>query len=238
MDTVQNKFELSDAPRSILIAGYSAGLGVSLEKRFQQAGYEVITVARHPSATVQCDLTDAEATAALFARLDQSAPPLAGVIHNAMEFLRSPMLETTALQMESVWRSMVLTAFNLAQQAVPRLAQQGGGSILFSGASGSLRAGAGFSAFSSAKFALRGFVQALAREHGQHGIHAAHIVIDGLIRSEKTALRFPGADPANMIDPDALAAQYFNVFHQEASVWSQEIDIHPQDAHVELRRAT
>ncbi|MBC3930274.1 SDR family NAD(P)-dependent oxidoreductase [Undibacterium curvum] len=229
MDTKKTEQTLADKPRSILIAGYSAGLGSALERRFAQAGYEIITVARQHGATIHCDLTDAEASAELFARLDQTSAPLAGVIHNAMEFLRLPLLETSTQQMESVWRSMVLTAFNLTQQAVPRLIQQGGGSMLFSGASGSLRAGAGFAAFSSAKFALRGLVQALAREHGQDGIHAAHIVIDGLIRTEKTAIRFADARPASMIDPDALADQYFQLFHQAPSVWSQEIDIRPQD---------
>lgn len=213
---------------SVVIAGYSDGLGAALERRFAQAGYQVVTVARHGGAMLQCDLADARATARLFADMDQRVPRLSGVIHNAMEFLRQPLMTTTSEQMESVWRSMVLTAFNVSQQAVPRLQAQGGGALLFSGASGSRRAGAGYAAFSSAKFALRGLVQALAREHGQDGIHAAHVVLDGLIRSARTAQRFPQASADSMMDPDALAEQYFALFHQPASVWTQELDIRPQ----------
>jgi NAD(P)-dependent dehydrogenase (short-subunit alcohol dehydrogenase family) len=82
-----------------------------------------------------------------------------------MQFHRQPFLQTSAQTLQEVWQSMVLTAFNVSQQAIPRLQAGGGGSLIFSGASGSLRAGPQFSAFSSAKFALRGLTQALVREH-------------------------------------------------------------------------
>ncbi|MGQ5522354.1 SDR family NAD(P)-dependent oxidoreductase [Chitinimonas sp. PSY-7] len=215
--------------RTLLIAGYGAGFGAALRDRFEDAGYTVIGVARTSGgAQLQADLTKKEAVHALFNTLDQHHPPLAGVIHNAMAFLREPFISTSEDQMESVWRSMVMTAFHVTQQAVPRLVAQGGGSLIFSGASGSLRAGPKFAAFSSAKFALRGLSQAVAREHADQGIHVAHVVIDGLIRTEKTAKRFPAGDPARMIEPADLADQYFNIFHQPRSAWTQELDIRPQ----------
>lgn len=210
---------------SVVIAGYGPALGAALSERFQQAGYQVIAVSRQgPLAT---DLRDSAATAALFARLDQEAAPLVGVIHNAMEFHRQPFLQTSTEQFQQVWQSMVLTAVNVSQQALPRLMANGGGALLFSGASGSRRAGAGFSAFSSAKFALRGLAQSLAREHEQDGVHVAHIVIDGLIRSPRTVERFAPASDAALIDPVDLAAQYLWLFQQPPSSWSHEIDIRP-----------
>lgn len=216
--------------KTLLIAGYAPGLGAALQARFEAAGYVVVGVSRQSSNPWATDLTDAAATAALFERLDRDAPPLAGVIHNAMQFHRQPFMQTSAQTLQSVWQSMVMTAFNVSQQAIPRLQAQGGGALIFSGAAGSLRAGPNFSAFSSAKFALRGLSQALAREHGHEGIHVAHVVIDGLIRSQRTTERFTPTDPAQLIEPAALAEQYFQLFHQPASAWTHELDVRPAGA--------
>ena len=214
-------------PRTLVIAGHAAGLGDALQARFEADGYTVVSVSRSGNARWATDLRDAQATARLFERLDHETPPLAGVVHNAMQFHRQPFLQTSAQTLQDVWQSMVLTAFNVSQQAVPRLQAQGGGSLIFSGASGSLRAGPRFSAFSSAKFALRGLSQALAREHSHDGIHVAHVVLDGLIRSDRTAQRFAGADPAQMIEPGDLAEQYWQLFHQPRNGWTHELDIRP-----------
>jgi short-subunit dehydrogenase len=218
------------APRTVLIAGHAAGLGDALQARFEAGGYQVASVSRRGQTRWSTDLRDAQATAALFEHLDREAAPLAGVIHNAMQFHRQPFLQTSAQTLQEVWQSMVLTAFNVSQQAIPRLQAQGAGSLIFSGASGSLRAGPQFSAFSSAKFALRGLAQALVREHSQDGIHVAHVVIDGLIRSERTAQRFAQADPAQMIEPTDLAEQYWQLFHQPRSGWTHELDVRPMGA--------
>lgn len=214
-------------PGTVLIAGHAPGLGEALRTRFEQAGYRVVGVSRSAAAPWQVDLTDAEAVQRLFERLDHEGRPLAGVIHNAMQFHRQPLMQTPPATLQTVWQSMVLTAFNTAQAALPRLIHQGGGTLIFSGASGSLRAGLGFAAFSSAKFALRGLAQALAREHAEQGIHVAHVVIEGLIRSSKTTQRFaPSADSA-LIDPEALAQQYLQLFQQAPSVWTEELNIRP-----------
>jgi NAD(P)-dependent dehydrogenase (short-subunit alcohol dehydrogenase family) len=219
-----------NASRTLLIAGHAAGLGQALQTRFEAGGYTVVSVSRSGDTRWATDLRDAQATARLFERLDQEAPPLAGVVHNAMQFHRQPFLQTSAQTLQEVWQSMVLTAFNVSQQAIPRLQAQGGGSLVFSGASGSLRAGPQFSAFSSAKFALRGLAQALVREHTREGIHVAHVVIDGLIRSERTAQRFGQTDASQLIEPADLAEQYWHLFHQPRSSWTHEIDIRPLGA--------
>jgi NAD(P)-dependent dehydrogenase (short-subunit alcohol dehydrogenase family) len=213
--------------KTVLIAGHAAGLGEALSARFESGGYTVVPVSRTEGSGWTTDLRDAHATQALFDRLDREAPPLAGMIHNAMQFHRQSFMQTSVQTLQDVWQSMVLTAFNVSQQAIPRLRREGGGSLIFSGASGSLRAGPQFSAFSSAKFALRGLVQALDREHRQEGIHVAHVVIDGLIRSERTAQRFGPSDLARLIEPADLAEQYWQLFHQPRSSWSHEIDVRP-----------
>ncbi|MDP3227529.1 MAG: SDR family NAD(P)-dependent oxidoreductase [Acidovorax sp.] len=215
---------------SLLIAGHASGLGDALQARFEDGGYQVISVSRQGDPRWATDLRDPAATARLFERLDREAAPLAGVVHNAMQFHRQPFLQTSAQTLQDVWQSMVLTAFNVSQQAITRLQAQGGGSLIFSGASGSLRAGPQFSAFSSAKFALRGLTQALVREHSHDGIHVAHVVIDGLIRSQRTVERFAQADATQMIEPVDLAEQYWQLFHQPRSGWTHELDIRPMGA--------
>ena len=217
-------------PATVVIAGHAAGLGDALSARFEAGGYTVVSVSRRGDARWATDLRDARASANLFERLDSQAPPLAGVIHNAMQFHRQAFLQTSAQTLQEVWQSMVLTAFNVSQQAIPRLQAQGGGSLIFSGASGSLRAGPQYSAFSSAKFALRGLSQALVREHSADGIHIAHVVIDGLIRSERTAQRFAPEAGAALIEPADLAEQYWQLFHQPRSSWTHELDVRPMGA--------
>lgn len=217
--------------KTVLIAGSSNGLGLALQARFQTGGYHVVPVSRQGEGHVHADLTDAAATAALFEQLDP-AKPLAGVIHNAMQFHREAFLETTSEVFEQVWRSMTLTAVNVAQHAIPRLREQGGGSLIFSGASGSVKAGPLFSAFSSAKFALRGLTQALAREHSADGIHVVHTILDGLIWSEKTQQRFSGAQETRSMSATDLAEIYWQLFHQPSNVWTHELDIRPLSAAV------
>jgi NAD(P)-dependent dehydrogenase (short-subunit alcohol dehydrogenase family) len=217
--------------KTIVIAGSSNGLGQALQARFEAGGYHVVSVSRQGKGHVHADLSDARATAALFDALDP-AKPLAGVIHNAMQFHREAFLDTSPEVFEQVWRSMTLTAVNVAQQAIPRLRAQGGGCLIFSGASGSVRAGPLFSAFSSAKFALRGLTQALTREHTADGIHVVHTVLDGLIWSDKTQQRFTGAQEPRSMKPSDLAEVYWQLLHQPQSTWTHELDLRPMAAAV------
>ena len=214
-------------PATVVIAGYSEGLGSALHERFTAGGYHVIGVSRTNVADLHTDLSDPAATSELFLKIDRNYGPLAGVVHNAMLFHRQDFLHTRPDEFLSVWSSMVMTAVNISQQAIPRLQAGGGGVLIFSGASGSLRAGPLFSAFSSAKFALRGLAQALAREHQQDGIHVIHAVIDGLIWTDKTRDRFSAVQRDRAIDPGALAETYWHLFHQPRSAWTQELDIRP-----------
>lgn len=219
--------QVSELKRTVLITGYAEGFGEALRARFSDGGYQVIPISRSVSSSWATDLTDPEAVAALFDRLDREPPPLAGIIHNAMQFHRQSFMRTSPQVMHDVWQSMVMTAFNVSQQAIARLQTQSAGALIFTGASGSLNAGAHYSAFSSAKFALRGLTQALAKEVGPHGVHVAHVVIDGLIRSGRSSIRFEPSPDYPMIEPDDLAEQYWQIFHQPSSCWTHEFDIRP-----------
>lgn len=215
--------------KTLVIAGSSDGLGQALQARFSAGGYEVVPVSRHGAGHLHVDLSDVHATARLFENLNASKP-LAGVIHNAMQFHRAAFLDTTPEMFEQVWRSMTLTAVNVAQQAIPLMRANGGGSLIFSGASGSLRAGPLFSAFSSAKFALRGLAQSLAREHSSDGIHVVHTILDSLIWSDKTQQRFTGAQETSSMAAADLAEVYWQLFHQAPSAWTHELDLRPMSA--------
>jgi NAD(P)-dependent dehydrogenase (short-subunit alcohol dehydrogenase family) len=112
--------------KTVVIAGSSGGLGQALADRFSAGGYHVVAVSRHGHGHTHADLGDAQATRTLFDKLDPYKP-LAGVIHNAMQFHREAFLDTSAQTFEDVWRSMTLTAVNVAHHAIPRVKAQGGG---------------------------------------------------------------------------------------------------------------
>ncbi len=113
-----------------------------------------------------------------------------------------------------------------AQAVLPHMAARRQGTVIFSGATAGLRGGANFSAFASAKFALRGLAQALAREFGPNGVHVAHVVIDGLIEGPKTDLRF-GPAQAGRMDSKSVAQAYLDLATQNPSAWTQEMDLRP-----------
>jgi short-subunit dehydrogenase len=103
----------------------------------------------------------------------------------------------------------------------------GAGSLIFSGATGSRRGAARSAAFASSKFALRGLTQSLAREHSAFGIHVAHVVLDGLIWSERTRARFPAAEQRACMSAEALATSYLGLIEQERSAWTHELELRP-----------
>ncbi len=223
----------------VLIAGIGEGLGASLAATFAGAGFDVVGLARSDRVTrhieaamreqrgtythVPVDLTDA---AQLRAALRPLAPRVEVLIHTAHQLLIKPSAETTPQEFEAVWRAGCLSAMQVASEVAPAMAARGSGTIIFSGATASIRGGAGFSAFASAKFALRGFAQVLARELSPRGVHIAHVILDGLIDEAQTTARFGPGSKARM-HPDAIAAAYLALVRQHRSAWSHEIDLRP-----------
>ena len=142
-----------------------------------------------------------------------------------------PFLKVTEERFEQHWREHALGGFQTAQAAIPVLLEGGGGTLIFTGASGSLRGKANFAPFAAAKAALRALAQSLAREFGPQGIHVGHVVIDGGIAGERLMSAFPElADrrgPDGMLDIDAIADAYWMLHHQHRSAWTLELDLRP-----------
>ncbi len=230
-----------------IVTGVGPGLGAALCRRLHRAGYRVAGLARSEafgreleaelgttppgegSAAFRhfcCDLAEPTAVRETIGDIENLWGPPSVLIHNASQILIKPFVEITAKEFESVWRVTCLGGMTAAKAVVPSMKDNGGGTILFTGATAALRGGAKFAAFASAKFALRGLAQALAREHGADGIHVAHVVVDGLIWSEQTVERFNPAREA-CLEPDAIAESYLQLIQQDRSAWSQELDLRP-----------
>jgi len=172
-------------------------------------------------------MTDADTAAALISDVITTYGPPKVVVHNTAELVIKPFASTTLLDFDRCWQSMVKAAVILAQSVMAPMVQGGGGTFIVSGATASLRGGAKFSAFASAKFALRGLTQSLAREYQPLGIHVIHTILDGIIDSERSR-QLHSLDPANMMNPEDIAEAYWQVAHQPASTWTHELDLRPR----------
>lgn len=215
-----------------LIAGAGVGLGAALMARFQSGGYQAVGLARQARETrdgseiVAVDLTEADRVADVVSRLTDRLGPPSVVIHNPAKLIIAPFAETSVEEFERAWRAMALSAAILAGETLPLMAAQKQGAFLVSGATASLRGGARFSAFASAKFALRGLTQSLAREFQSQGVHVAHVILDGIVDTvESRALH--GLDPRRMMNPADIADAYWHLAHQPQSTWTHELDLRP-----------
>jgi len=230
-------------PDVAVIAGVGPGLGASLARQFAKKGCRLALLARssdfleglsyelerHGTETlaIPTDLGEAEQVAAAFARIQKRLGPVDLLINNASASgpFGQPFVEITPESFARGWRVGVLGSFLCSQLVVPEMVKKKAGCILFTGATSSVRGGA--ITFSSAKFALRGFAQALARELWPKGIHVAHIVVDGVIREQDLE---PGAEEQTaepLMNPAAIAEAYWGLAKQDRSAWSLELDLRP-----------
>jgi NAD(P)-dependent dehydrogenase (short-subunit alcohol dehydrogenase family) len=228
---------MSPAPVSV-VAGLGAALGSSLAAALLKRGHRVIGLSRSLAASnalgdsdanfhaVVCDATDTNAVQSVFDRIAAQHGPVQNLIYNAHELFIGPLAETSAEIFERVWRVNTLGAFLCAQAAISQIMLSGGGAVIFSGATASLRGGARFAAFASSKFALRGLAQSLARECGPQGIHVAHVIIDGLIWGPAARDRHK-AQEAACLSPDAIAETIMSLIAQPRQAWTHEIDLRP-----------
>jgi len=223
----------------LLIAGIAEGLGASIAATFADAGYDVLGLARSRKAEAGvaglvekaggtythlcCDLTEAADVAAA---LRPHAGGIRAAIHNAQRLLIKPLEQTDLAEFEDVWRVNCLGAVTVAQNVLPHMTAAGRGTIVLTGATASRRGAAKFAAFASAKFALRGLAQSMAREYGPAGIHVAHVVIDSLVDEPQTEQRF-GPATSRRMNPDAVARAYLNLIEQDSSCWTHELDLRP-----------
>lgn len=221
-------------PLAIIIGG-GEGLGLSLAKVYCHAGHQVAILNRSIGVSTlenvfmcQLDLADTEATKVTLTKIIQQHGTPEVLIHNPAELSIKPFLETSIDDFKSAWDSMVLSAFNALHVVLPLMVQNGKGTVLVSGATGSLRGGENFSAFASAKFALRGLIQSLAREYQKQGIHIVHVILDGILDTPRSR-NLHSIDPADMMITDDVAEMYLQLTQQKPSVWTHELDIRPQN---------
>jgi NAD(P)-dependent dehydrogenase (short-subunit alcohol dehydrogenase family) len=219
-----------------LIVGAGAGLSASLARALAKEGVKVALAARTPgdldplakeigAPTFACDASKRAEVEKLFADLDGSfgAPEI--VIYNASFRTRGPLVELDPTDVEKSIAVSAYGGFLVAQQAARRMLPKGRGAILFTGASASVKGYAQSAPFAMGKFALRGLAQSMARELHPQGIHIAHVVIDGGIRSARRAE--PPDKPDGLLDPDAIAANYLQLIRQPRSAWAWEIELRP-----------
>jgi NAD(P)-dependent dehydrogenase (short-subunit alcohol dehydrogenase family) len=222
--------------KTALIVGVGPGLSASLARLFARHGLQVAMASRDPDklqklaeetagVTFACEATEPEEVAALFEVViaTQGVPDI--VVYNASARAHGPV---TDLIPEEVARAIAVSAYGgflVAQQAARHLIARGSGVILLTGASASVKGYPNSSAFAMGKFALRGLASSLARELSPKGVHVAHFVIDGGIRSANRP--DPNDSPDSMLDPDAIAETYWQVANQKRSAWTWEVELRP-----------
>jgi NAD(P)-dependent dehydrogenase (short-subunit alcohol dehydrogenase family) len=226
--------------------GASAGLGAAVARRFAKAGLVVALTGRNADRirAVTAEIVDAggrahalpgdASSADEVERLAvgvQALGPLRAAIFNAANMVRGTPLELTPAEFESAWRISAYAGFLFARATLPPLLAAGGGSLLFTGATASLRGRGPFVAFAAAKAALRSVAQSVAREYGPQGVHVAHVVIDGGIDGERLRTHSPQrtaeAGANGLLHPDAIAETYWQLHQQHRSAWTHELDLRP-----------
>jgi NAD(P)-dependent dehydrogenase (short-subunit alcohol dehydrogenase family) len=228
---------MADTPyKSALIVGVGAGLSASLARTFTKAGLKVALAARRagdlaPLAkevggkAFACDATKPAEIARLLAEAEAAFGAIDVVVYNASYRTRGPFVDLVPAEVE---KSLIVSAFAgflVAQEAVKRMLPRKHGAVFFTGASASVKGYAQSAPFAMGKFALRGLAQSMARELQPQGIHVAHIVIDGGIRS--AARPDPADKPDSLLDPDAIAQSYLQLLQQQRSAWAWEIELRP-----------
>ena len=219
-----------------LIVGAGAGLSASLARVLSKEGIKVALAARstddlHDLAveagaeTFSCDASKRSDVDKLFQNLDATVGAPEIVIYNASYRTRGPFVELDPAEVEKSLAVTAFGAFLVAQQAARRMLPHKHGAILLTGASAGVKGYPQSAPFAMGKFALRGLAQSMARELSPQGIHVAHVVVDGGIRSSR---RTETADnPDSLLNPDAIAESYMHLIHQPRSAWAWEIELRP-----------
>jgi NAD(P)-dependent dehydrogenase (short-subunit alcohol dehydrogenase family) len=222
--------------KTALIVGAGEGLSASLARLLAREGIRVALAARGSeklgalcsetgAKAFACDATAPDDVERLFGLVEReiAAPDL--VVYNASARARGAFVDLVPADVAQAIAVSAFGGFLVAQQALKRMLPNGHGAILFTGASASVKGYPQSAPFAMGKFALRGLAQSLASEMSPQGIHIAHFVIDGGIRS--AARTEPADRPDSMLDPDAIAMSYWSLLQQPRSAWSWEMELRP-----------
>lgn len=231
--------------QTAVIAGVGPGLGAAIARKFANEGCNIVLLSRSSPYIINLsnrlegtgikvlpiptDITKATQVEATFEQIrgEFGAPDI--LVNHAGNAAWGNLSELTPEAFESAWRVCTLGAFLCVKQVVPDMLEKGNGTILFSGATSAVRGRAGAIAFSSAKHAMRGLASSLAREVGPHGIHVAHIIIDGIINTPSLRERYQLDEGEPLLEPDAIADTYWALVQQDRSAWSFEVDVRPHN---------
>jgi NAD(P)-dependent dehydrogenase (short-subunit alcohol dehydrogenase family) len=220
-----------------IVAGVGSGNGLAFCNKFLEEGFRVAILARnfermqkYASASediypFSCDLSDPNDINKCFSDIVTRLGVPSVVIYNAGSLLLGTPMEATPEDFEGAWKLNVLGLLSVSKIVAPLMKKNGGGSILVTGATASLRGGAKFAAFSSAKAAQRNLAQSLARSLGAEGIHVVLVIIDGLIDIPRSREMFPEKPDSFFLQPKAIAETYYNLSTQHDSAWTFEVDL-------------
>ena len=222
-----------------VIVGVGPGNGAAFARRFAAEGYAVALLARDEARLVEfekeiagskayaCDVTEPAEIKAVFAAITADLGPVNVLVYNAGAGSWSTPDETTAEDMERSWRINALGCLLAAQEVAPAMREAGAGAIVVIGATASKRGGVRTTAFASAKAAQLSLAQSMAKHWGPAGIHAAYLVIDGVIDLPRTRDAMPDAPDSFFLKPADIAETVYTIAHQPKSAWTFELDIRP-----------
>jgi NAD(P)-dependent dehydrogenase (short-subunit alcohol dehydrogenase family) len=233
--------------RAMLVMGAGDATGSAIAKRFAREGY-VACAARRSAEKLEPLVAEIEAkggrarafgtdarkedeVVALVETIEREIGPLEVAVFNIGANVPSSILEETARKYFKIWEMACFGGFLVGREAARRMVPRGQGTIIFTGATASVRGRANFAAFAGAKHGLRALAQSMARELGPKGIHVAHSIIDGAIDTEFIAKNFPQAyakkDEDGILNPDHIADQYWMLHTQPRDAWTHELDLRP-----------
>ena len=241
---------MAEAQKVAVLVGAGDAIGAAVARRFARGGYTVCICRREAAKSqglvdelasaghkIQAFSVDARQEAdvqALFAKIENEIGPIEVCLFNAGSNVNKPLIETTEKLFFKAWELACYAGFLVGREAARVMVPRGRGTILFTGATASLRGGQGFAAFSAAKFGLRGVAQAMARELGPKNIHVVHLIIDAAVDSDAIRARFKAAGrEVDNIPPDALtktasiAEAYWFAHQQTKDGWTHELDLRP-----------
>ncbi|MEE2755439.1 MAG: SDR family NAD(P)-dependent oxidoreductase [Myxococcota bacterium] len=222
-----------------VVVGVGPGNGAALSRRFAGEGFTVVMLARRADQLAKlaeeipgtfglvCDVSDPSEIESVFEQIHHDFGPVSALIYNAGSGQWSDVMNTTVDGFQKAWATNALGLLVCAQQVIPYMVSAGHGQIMVIGATASLRGGANFTAFASAKSAQRSLAQSMARDLGPKGIHVGYFIIDGIIDLERTRDFFQDKPDDFFMQADAIADSVWAVTQQDRSAWTFELDLRP-----------